>query len=293
MANQDSIHTLLQDAIDFHIHTSPDVFPRLLSDIEAASEAKAAGMKAIVIKNHMTATAGRAQIASGVTGFNVFGGIVLNHPVGGINAQAVEMALRMGAKQVWMPTIHSEYFLSEAADQVPAFSDVLKPGMEGISILDGNGLLKQEALAVLDLIAQHDVILGTGHISKREAMVLVTEAKNMGVKKILVTHPLSPLLNYTLTELREILAKGATVLEHVMQDTTELMKYPIPAARIAEAILTLGAGTAILSSDGGQAANPPPVKMLKAFIGMMLDLGVTESDIRVMVRDNPALLLGI
>ncbi len=37
----------------------------------------------------------------------VYGGIVLNLNVGGINPAAVDVALKMGAVEVWMPPIHS------------------------------------------------------------------------------------------------------------------------------------------------------------------------------------------
>ncbi len=43
----------------------------------------------------MVITADRAEIASDQAGFPVFGGIALNLPVGGLNPEAVEVALKM------------------------------------------------------------------------------------------------------------------------------------------------------------------------------------------------------
>jgi hypothetical protein len=292
MDNKVRAKELIEGSIDFHIHTGPDVFPRLVNDIEAAKQAKEAKMKAILLKNHVTGTGDRAQIASQVVGFPVFGGIALNLPVGGVNPQAVEMALRMGAKEVWMPTIHAAHYLKEV-DNVPMFAKLLKSGIKGINLLNQDGSLTNGVREVLALIAQYDGIMATGHISIQEAMALVPEAKNIGVKKIVVTHPLSPMENYSINDMKEILARGATMLEHVVNDITHQMKNPIPASKIAEAIKALGAETAIMSTDSGQVINPAPVCSMENFIREMLDHGIPEKDIMLMTRDNPAGMLGI
>ena len=71
----------LEGFTDTHIHTSPDVKPRLITDIEAAMSAKEEKMNSIVIKSHHEPTSGRAIIASEVTDFPVYGGVVLNSSV--------------------------------------------------------------------------------------------------------------------------------------------------------------------------------------------------------------------
>ncbi len=263
---------LVKGSIDFHIHTGPDVFPRLVTDIEAAAQAKEAGMEAILLKNHVTCTADRAKIASQVVGFPVFGGLALNLPVGGVNPQAVEMALRMDAKEIWMPTIHAEHYL-KAVDNVPMFAKLLKSGIKGINLLDRDGALKSEVKAVLALIAEYDGVLATGHISIEEAMVLVPEAKKMGVRKIVVTHPTSPMENYTAAQMKAIIDKGATMVEHVVNDITHQMKHPIAPAVIADAIKAVGAANTIMSTDSGQVINPAPVVSMENFIREMLQSG--------------------
>jgi hypothetical protein len=292
MDNREKAKGLVAGAVDFHIHTGPDVFPRLVSDIEAAQQAKEAKMKAILLKSHVTCTADRAQIASQVTGFPVFGGLALNLPVGGVNPQAVEMALRMGAKEIWMPTIHAEHYMQQVG-AVPMFAKLLDPKIRGINLLDENDKLKKDVYEVLDLIAKHDAILATGHISIHEAMILVPEAKKRSVQKIVVTHPTSPMEGYSSGDMKEIVARGATMLEHVVNDMTHQMKNPIPAAKFAEAIKAVGAETAIMSTDSGQVINPAPVISMENFIYEMLEQGIPEKDIITMTRDNPSRILGI
>lgn len=283
---------LLREAIDIHIHTGPDVFPRLLDDVEAAKQAKEAGMKAILIKNHVTVTSDRAKIASDMTGLPVFGGLALNLSVGGINPQAVDMAVRMGARVIWMPTIHSAAYLKRSG-HIPMFQKVLRPGLRGIEIIDSEGRLLPEIDEVLDLVAQSDVALATGHLSVAESMALVARAKHLKVKTIIVTHPLAPYLNYTVDEMVEILERGAAYLEHNMNDTTRQMVHPIQPTAIAQAIRAVGAERTIMATDGGQTTNPRPVAMFKGFIQAMLEHGISADDIKVMIRDNPGRVLGI
>jgi hypothetical protein len=173
------------------------------------------------------------------------------------------------------------------------FAKLLKSGIKGINLLQPDGSLKNEVRDVLALIAQYDGILATGHISIQEAMALVPEAKKMGIKKIVVTHPLSPMENYSISDMKQILALGATMLEHVVNDITHQMKNPIPASKTADAIKALGPETAIMSTDSGQVINPAPVCSMENFIREMLDHGIPEKDILLMTRDNPAGMLGI
>ncbi|MDR1579368.1 MAG: DUF6282 family protein [Synergistaceae bacterium] len=284
---------MVEGAIDYHIHGGPDIFPRLLNDIEIARQAKDAKMRAVLLKSHSECTAARAVIAYYVTGFSVYGGIALNHSVGGLNPDAVRVAAKMGAKQVWMPTIHAKHYLG-AMDNVPMFAKQLKGGnIKGISLLNDDCTLKDAVNEIIDIIAEAGIVLATGHISFEEAMILIDGAKKGGVKKIVVTHPTSPMEGYTIDQMKEALSRGASMLEHVVNDTTHQMKNPIPSAVISDAIKATGAAHTIMSTDSGQVINPAPVISLENFICMMLEDGISEQDIRVMTRDNPAKMIGI
>lgn len=284
------IGDLLKGAVDVHLHTAPDIFERRLNDVEAAQQAKNAGMKAIVIKNHITMTADRAQLASMLTDFAVFGGIVLNYSVGGLNRHAVEMAIGFGAKEIWMPTINAENYMKKPT--ISQFTKVLPKGLKGISILDNNKELVPDVEPILSLIAEHDLILATGHISVEEGKALVEKARDIGVKKILITHPHIDFINYPIEDMKQLVNDGA-ILEHCYDVITPHMAHPVPSSTIASAIKTVGAEHCIMSSDGGQKQNPPPTEMLRLFIQEMLKHGLTEREIRVMVRENPAKILGM
>ena len=282
---------LVKGSIETHVHSSPDVFPRLLNDIEVASQAKDAGMGAILIKSHVCCTVGRAAIATYVTGFPVYGGITLNHPAGGLNPEAVRVSIEMGAKKVWMPTIHAEYYL-RTPDAVPMFGPQIG-NAAGIRLIKGDKSLRDEVKRVVELVAKADIALGTGHVSPEEALILAEYAGANGVSKVVITHPTSPMMRYTPDEIKEALARGARFIEQCFGDTTAQMKNPVPGSLISDTVRATGAGRNILSTDTGQVINPPPAQAMEIYIKMMLDNGVPEEDIRTMTQTNPAIMLGL
>jgi len=267
----------LHSTIDFHLHAAPDVRPRKLDDFEAARQAAARGMRAIVLKSHVTLTADRAALAEkAVPGVRVFGGLALNAPVGGFNPAAVETALRMGAAQIWMPTE------SAAAEPHP------KPA-PGLTILDGAGV-KPEVLEILRLIAEHNAILGTGHLSPAESAQLVPAAHAAGVRKILITHPEHPPVEMPPLMQEELRDRYRVMFERCLI-STELGHGRLPFAALAAVIRRLGCASTIIATDFGQPENPYPVDGLAQYIAHLLAEGFSQAEIAMMSQANPARLL--
>jgi len=286
------VRKLLEGAIDVHIHSAPDIFPRIMNDIELALSAKQEGMSAILIKNHVALTADRAEIATQQTDFPVFGAIALNLPVGGLNLHAVEVALKLGAKEVWLPTIHASHYVAQK-DHVPTLAKEVKDDIKGIYLLNEDGTLKEELYPIFKKIAEYNVVLGTGHITPKETKAVVREAAKVGVKKIVVTHPLASFINFTNEDMKEVLDSGTMFLEHVFNDVTRQVAHPITQKKIADAIRAIGAKYCVMSTDTGQWLNPIPAQSMGIYIKDMLDLGISEEDVRMMVSTNPARMLGL
>lgn len=283
---------LLRGAVDFHIHTAPDIFPRLLNDIEAARQAKRAGMRAIVIKSHVTITADRARVAEFVTGLPVFGGVTLNWQVGGLNRHAVDCAAKLGGRLVWMPTAHAAHYLGFLS-QIPMFAKAMPMDVQGVRVLEEGGSLVPEVGPILEAVAANRMILGTGHVSPAEGIALIREARRAGVEKIVVTHPAAPFINYSLDQMREALDAGATFLEHVFNDCSPHLSHPIPPSALGDAIKSVGPEHCIMATDTGQAVNPPPVKMMASYIREMRQYGFSAEEIRTMTAKNPGRILGL
>jgi hypothetical protein len=282
---------LLRGAIDTHIHTAPDIYPRSVTVIEAAKNAKAVGMKAILVKSHCTDTSDRAELTREITAFPVYGGVTLNYPVGGLNIHAVRESIRQGGKQIWMPSTSSRPFLLEA-ESVPHLARTLPLGVEGMTILQRNGQLAPEINPILTLIAEHDISLASSHVSPAEGLLLVKAAREAGVKRITITHPHAGFLGYTVDQMIELGRLGA-LLEFHYAFATKMLRNPTPVAELAESIRKIGPEKCIMATDGGQAGNPPPHEMLRLFIAGMLEAGFSEEEIQTMTIRNPGWVLNL
>jgi hypothetical protein len=269
----------LESAIDLHVHSAPDVDRRRYNDLDLAREAARAGMGAILIKSHQNSTVERAFLVSQVvTGIEVFGGLVLNETVGGLNVAAVRLALAMGAKEIWMPTRSALNHRSYHGDS------------GGITVLDDTGGLLPAAHAIVEAIAQTDCILSTGHLSPHEATILIHHARQRGVRKLLVTHPEWAPTFYSLEQQKELAQLGNVWFERCFVSTTHFCGS-VPFRVIEQAIIEAGVDTTILSTDLGQPQTPPPAEGLRLYAEQLRSSGFSVDHIRQMMCTNPAHLL--
>jgi len=251
---------ILKGFMDTHIHTSPDVKPRLLNDYEAALEAQEKGMAGIVLKSHVESTAGRAYITRRMTGLPVTGGVTLNLTVGGLNTEAVRTTALMGGKIIWLPTIHHQ--------------DIK---------LDHDALDE-----ILHLIKDNNLVLATGHLNPEEIFQVLDQCRSLGVEKIMVNHPLTRVVGASLDEQKEMACHA--YLEHCWVATMPQHDKMAPEI-MAEAIKEVGAKHCILATDFGQDHNPRPVLGMQMMMASMIKQGISWEDITLMCRDNPKNLL--
>jgi hypothetical protein len=265
----------LSGFIDPHVHAAPELVPRLLDDVELVKQARAASMAGVLIKSHTSLTATRAQIAARIVpGIRVWGGTVLNRAVGGFDPDVVETALAYGAAEVWMPTHdarnHRRFFQLEG---------------DGLEVEDEAGRVPDALQTILQLIARHDAILGTGHLSAAEISRLVPVARQHGVRKILVTHPEAPFIDMPLDMQRELATHGCR-FERTWVFTTPALGQAMEPARLMRDIREVGVESTVLATDMGQAGNPPPVEGFRAYVQACLTAGFTEPDVRRMGSEN-------
>jgi len=284
----------MRGALDLHLHAAPSLFPRLATDRQVAEACASAGLSGMLLKSHHESTVDRArELDADYAGMRVFGGIVLNSHVGGINPQAVQIALRKGAKQVWLPTIdaaqHAEVFGGTGGFDAQSMTGA-KQGVEGI-VLVKEGELLPEVNAVMGLVAEHDAILGTAHQSYEELRLIIPAAREAGVTKILLTHPFFKVPGLSLDQTKDLVALGAMV--EFTYCTVSPMWACASMADITQAIKALGAEKCVLTSDAGQPENPMPPQALCIFAQSLFEAGIPEDDIGVMIRTNPAKLLGV
>jgi hypothetical protein len=283
----------IKGAIDFHVHSGPDVFGRSVNDFEIAELAASAGMRALVLKNHVTSTAARAFLVNKIVpNIELFGGITLNRAVGGINPDAVEWMFRMEGgrgKVVWLPTFDADHHLKTFKE----------PG-EGLkAVVDGKVLPETEA--VLKVIARENLVLNTGHLAPEEILAVIKRGKELGVKNIVITHGMADVPGLSLAQLKEAAQMGAYIelvfLNHLMGPNAHLawMRHwkQISTDDMAKAIKEVGAAHFVLATDLGQTGNPIHTDGYKNMIAGLKSAGVSPEELDLMMKKNPAKLLGL
>ncbi|TBL79401.1 DUF6282 family protein [Paenibacillus thalictri] len=288
---------LLQGAYDLHVHSGPDILDRKVDDLEMAERLMKLGMKGYGIKSHYFCTAERAKIINKLhPGFKAVGAVALNHAVGGLNPLAVEMAARGGAKIVWMPTFDAtneqEHFHKNKPEKLPHWAklqmELIAQGktQSSISVLE-NGELKPVVYDILDAVAQHDLVLATGHLSIEEIYAVVKAAKQHNVRKIVITHPNFPSICLSKEQQKELTELGAWMefcftTPHSGKTTWD---------EVYEQIRYVGPANCIISTDLGQPNGPYPDEGLRTFVANLAANGFTVPEIKQMTAVNTAFLV--
>lgn len=284
----------MRGAFDLHFHSAPCVFPRLATDRQVAEAAAGMGFGGLLFKCHHESTVSRAAaLQESFPGMRLFGGIVLNRHVGGINPRAVEAALELGAKAVWLPTVdaahHAVVHGKTGGYGVQSTSSHLDSSM-GISAVS-EGRITPEAQAVFELIARHNAYLGTSHTSYAELRVIIPAAFEQGIKKVSLTHPFYKTPGLTLEQVKEFVELG--VVAEFGYCSVSPMWATATLRQVAEAIKALGPENCILMSDAGQRHNPIPPEALRVYAQSLFELGISQADIRTMICRNPARMLDL
>jgi hypothetical protein len=291
---------LVRGGFDPYVHVAPDFAPRRITDVELAERHLELGLTGFGLMSHYTATAERAAVVNAAVGARVaIGSIVLNHAVGGLNATAVEVAARQGARFVWLPTVSSvgEFAKAEQADpdgNVPVWVrfelELRAAGAppSAVPVLDSGGAPLPELLAVLNVVARHGLALMTGHLSRDEVFAVVAAAVAAGVETIVVTNPEFP--SHTISPEDQVaLAEQGAVLQRAL---TTPYTGKCTWEQLFAATRAVGAAHTVWGSDLGQVFNPPVEDGLALMADQFLAAGFSEEEVRVMAVENTRRVAG-
>jgi hypothetical protein len=294
----EQVDALLVGAIDLHCHSGPAVMPRILDHHDALMDAAAAHFRAVVYKDHYYPGMAHAAILEKLflkyTGVRLFSGIVLNNAMGGWNPHAVDHAIKLGAKIVWLPTVSAANHIAHIeSGKTKTFPKTAQRMLDPIplSAMDDRGQLLDPVKQILDLIAEGDIILAGGHLPVAELHLLFAEAKARGVRKMLVNHP-TYMVGAGDADIRDLVGLGVA-MEHSICMFVEGRSKRYSGGDLKRLIETAGVDKTILSSDLGLTGGVRPVEGFRAIVEMLLDLQVTEADIRRLVSSNAAAMLGL
>ncbi|HEY5623240.1 MAG TPA: DUF6282 family protein [Gammaproteobacteria bacterium] len=275
------VQAQIEGMIDLHVHSAPDSRPRSINAIEAARLGQRHGMRAMLFKNHYTQTATLAYLVSEVVpGIEIYGGIALNSAVGGVNPVAVQFMVDAApgfGRIVWMPTFDSEFMHL-----------TVNPNPNNVPV-SRNGELLPAVHQVLDLIAAHGLVLATGHSSPEESLMLIRAARDRGVGRIIVTHPTSQYVRMPVETQLEAARLGA-YLEYPLNVAHESDEA---FAEFAAQIREVDPENVVLTTDLGQSGNPVHTDGLIVYIPRLMATGISQAEIDVMTKRNPARVLGL
>lgn len=296
ISSMNNLKNIIKKAIDIHMHIGPEPIPRKYTAEELVTEEKEK-IAGLVLKNHFYSTSPFVKGVKDIKGVELFGGIVLNNAVGGLNPEAIYSASILTEKpiMVWFPTINSENFLRQSKYEIaPEWTNnrnfkarsakEVKP-----VIVTRNGLLTEAAITVLKMIKRCNEILATGHITWKESVLLVNEALKLGITKIVITHPIYQKINMPINVQKMLTQKGCFIEQSYSMYSID----KISIDKIAKQIEEVGYENVILSSDMGQTFSPPPSEALFTFGKVLINEGISEDGLFMMSVTNPKKLLRI
>ena len=286
---------VLDGAVDLHVHSGPSPFPRRLNHVEASYDAARINMRALLIKSHhhntvMDLLAMRDLLKDAPT--PTYGGVALNSEVGGVNPSAVAVAIQMGGRAVWGPTVSAAQHIKAHShdDGFPTAGSNLEEKEESIWAADGN--VSAEAVRVTQLVGEAGIMLTGGHLDAESMKAFFATAKENGVRRLILHHP-DFIVNASETDVEELLSYGAFVEHEMSMYHPDVVAPGFPISQLVDWIRKIGPERTVIDSDLGQKINPLPVDGYIYVIQQLLDHGIPEKDIRQMICRNTAYLLGL
>ncbi len=292
---------LLAGAVDGHVHACPHINARRLDVFEAVRDAAAAGMAGLGLMDNFANSSGLAALAMrelSHLGVDVWGGLIMEPPAGGVSADVARIALAYGygpgtgARFLSLPTHHTRHVARQEHRSTAH--------IEACFHVPERGPLPDPLPEIIDLLAAHDVVFNLGHVSDGEAVRLAEAAAARGVRRVL-----APANHAAPETIRELAALGASVefsfffvshatsvgLTHVDAEKHRIAPAALP--EIIERIAAAPAEAVILSSDCGVSLLPPPVEGLREFLLLLEAAGLGRDHLRMMVTENPKRLFRV
>jgi hypothetical protein len=285
---------LVAGAYDTHVHVAPDVMRRRIDDVALARRFAEVGMAGFVLKSHYVPTAERAEVVRGVVpGVDVLGALTLNGSVGGLNPVAVEIAGRLGSRVVWLPTVDCANERASRAELPPGAAPPMWAKLQdelaeqgivapAIDVIDGDGAVVPALRDVLAVVARHEMVLATGHLSGPEILAAVDAAVEAGVARIIVTHPEFTSQQLDVATQRRLAERGALLERCFTTPYTGKVGWEV----VFDHIRAVGPEHSILSSDLGQPFNPPVEDGLALMADRLLEAGFTDDEVHTMAVTN-------
>lgn len=286
-----STDELLKGISDIHIHAMPDSTDRLVNEYSMALDAYKAGYRSVMFKSNDFSCHDRAYlIRQMLPDFEVFGSLVMNKVHGErVNVIAAEKAVKTTGNYcrcIWMPT----------TDAVYQYKITHNAGT-GIAVLDNTGKVLPEVIRIMEICAEADIIFATGHSSQEESIIMARKAQEVGLKKFVVTHANSNFWKMTEDQIKKCIDFGAFIeycfITNLWGEGTGLPNFERITTEEFSSFARINPERSFITTDLGQIGMPHPIEGMRTCIKELLKAGLSGQVIDLLVRTNPAYLVGI
>ena len=286
---------ILKGILDIHVHAGPSVANRQVDAADMLKEAVVAGYRGFLVKDHYFPSCMGVKMVQehcDAQGVEIYSSMCLNNSMGLFNLMALDAAINMGAKIIYFPTVSSKNHIDHHKGNFVGSGKMSVPETPVVYV-DENGVMDPAAVECLKLMAEKDVVLGTGHGTAWEIDHLVEKALEVGVKRILVNHPQFH-IGASYEQMTKWAKLGAYIEMNVCVFTSGSKLGSLDDQVIADMVKAVPLEQMILDSDMGQNGNGSPVEGMYRFIRLLMDkFGLSEEDINLIAKTNPAKLLGV
>src|SRR3989344_3964404 len=181
------LQDIIKQAIDVHVHIGPEIIPRKYT-VESLVDTERGKIAGMILKNHFYPTMPFVTSNTTKTNIKLYGGVVLNNAIGGLNEEAVYASALLSDKplMVWFPTINAKQFLDNSTYEIAPewvrqknFRARNAKGIRPVPVMR-NSRITNDVKKVLQMIKKVDAVLATGHISWKESVVLIAAAQQIG-----------------------------------------------------------------------------------------------------------------
>lgn len=283
------LKNLIRRSIDLHVHIGPEIIPRKFNSVESLVKAEKGKIKGLALKNHFYPTQPFINQVKNQQGLTLIGSLTLNSFQGGLNPSAIYANALISNLPtiVWLPTISAKNFLKKNKYEVPP--EWINNNQIKSRLANQAPIVKinQNLNSVLKQIKKSKAILATGHITWQESLKVIKQAQQIGIKKIILTHPIYQPINMPINQQKKLAKKGIIIEQCYSMYSID----KIPIKNIVQQIKSIGANNCILSSDVGQKFSPNPSQALYLFDNLLIKNGLTIQELETMLVINPQKLL--
>jgi len=281
--------SIIKNAYDLHVHVWPEIIPRKYT-VQSLAKEMDGKLTWVAVKNHMYPTIfGKTECVP--SSIKVIYSVTLNHPVGGMNAEAVKASAMIshGPIIVRFPTIHSRIHLRYHSEEIPKewvgntqFVSRLSKDLAPVVVIDDSGILTSETMQVLDTMKTYELILATWHLDIQESFQVIDYACRIGINKKIITHPIYHVQDYSIEDQKRLVDKWCRL------ELPAAMWYidHVPIEKMIYQIRNIWVDYYFLSSDSGQLFSDSPDQVLNKFCIQLYQSWLTEKEIKTMLENT-------